>query len=68
MFNGKKSKKFLNMVKHVMLCVITDSNFHELRFPEIFFLFLLSDHVKEKQRIIDAYNTLRKVTKLCTVK
>lgn len=56
------------MVKHVMLCVITDSNFHEPRFPEIFFLFLLPDHVKEKQRIIDAYNTLRKVTKLCTVK
>ena len=41
------------MVKCVMLRVITGSNFHELGFPGVFCSFLLPDHVKEKQRIIE---------------
>ena len=46
------------MVKHEMLRVITGSNFHKLRFPGVFCSFLLPDHLKEKQRIRDEYNTI----------
>ena len=38
--------------------VITGSNFHKRRFPRVFCSFLLPDHVKEKQKIIDKYNTI----------